>query len=233
MGKYLTLLLVALFFSMDVGKAQSPVRYQTIEIPPVNETAAVPGLADFIKRLVIACDKKDTAYVLRVVDEEVAVSYGGGLYGKAAFLEEFLRQGGGFTTLKEVLLLGGTHEQDEEYPGKAVYVFPYVQAGKLYKGKTDTLEIDPFLTAVGLERHLVVFKKPSLTAPQVGVLRYPLLKLDPDTNLLHSKWAQVATFDHKIKGYVLWEKLYHLAGTTLRLVNMEEGYRIVSVAPFD
>jgi hypothetical protein len=211
----------------ESSKGQEKVLYQTISVLPVNETKALPDLSLFVNQLIEASERKDTAFVLSVVDDSAAVSYGGGLYGKEAFLQEFIKYSNGFEKLKQVLELGGTIEEDD------VYLFPYVQSYKLYKDQVDTIELDPFLTAVGIDSALVVYSKPKDNAEKKAVLAYPMLQLDPDSGYMQSNWAKVSTIDNKLKGFVKKDRLYFAADITLNIQKKGNSFKIIAVAPYD
>lgn len=205
--------------------------YQTISIKPVDETKAIPELNSFVKQLIAASERRDTAFVLSLVEDDAVVSHGGGLYGKEAFLEEFIQYGNGFDKLKQVLRLGGTVETDDE--GNQVFSFPYVQSYKLFESKVDTIEIDPSLTAVGLDSAVTIYNKGNDTSIKKVTLSYPMLKLDPDSGYSNSNWIKVSTFDNKFSGFVKKDKVYYAADITLHIQRIGEGFKIVSVAPYD
>jgi len=211
----------------ESSKGQDKGKYQTISIQPVDETKALPDLNLFVKQLIEASERKDTAFVISVVDDSAVVSYGGGLYGKEAFLQEFIKYSNGFEKLKQLLELGGTVEEDD------IYLFPYVQSFKLYKDQVDTIEIDPFLTAVGIDSALIVYSRPKENAKQKAILSYPMLQLDPDSGYMQSNWAKVSTFDNRLSGFVKKDRLYFAADITLNIQKRGEGFKIVAVAPYD
>lgn len=228
MKKNLILLcFLIVLIACESSKGQDKAKYQTISVKPVNETKALPDLSIFVKQLIEASERKDTAFVLSVVDDSAAVFYGGGFYGKDAFLQEFIKYSNGFEKLKQVLELGGTIEEDD------IYLFPYVQSYKLYKDQVKTIGIDPFLTAIGIDSALVVYSKPKDNAEKKAVLAYPMLQLDPDSGYMQSNWAKVSTFDNKLKGFVKKDKLYFAADITLNIQKKGNSFKIVAVAPYD
>lgn len=211
---------------------QKPV-YSNISIHPVNELHTVKGLSAFTDKIIQACNKRDTVYLLSIVDEDVVVSHGGGIYGKDAFRNEFLRDFNGFEKLKRAIVLGGTIEKDEENPESDIYLYPYLQSAKVYAGKADTIEIDPYLTAVGITNSVSIHSQPSEKSKVKATLAYPLLKLDPANNLTQGTWYKIFTFDSKLSGYVKINQLYHLADITVTIQKKGDSFSIVSVAPYD
>ncbi|AMM50028.1 hypothetical protein TH61_00925 [Rufibacter sp. DG15C] len=219
-----------LFFSASVGFAQQKVTHKTFSVKPLNETKALPELSTFVQQVITACTNKDTAFLLSVVSDSVAVSHGGGSYGKTDFLEDFIKKMDGFSRLKEALVLGGTIEKEE---GQEVYQFPYVQSHRFYSPQLDQFEVDPYITLIGLKPFLGVYSKPSLKAPKSAVLAYPILQIAEDGDHEDPVWAKVYTFDKKVQGFVQWRDVYAASGITVQIVKEGNAFKIVDVAPFD
>ncbi|QHL87047.1 hypothetical protein GU926_06190 [Nibribacter ruber] len=230
MARVLSFFGLLLFLSVSTGFAQQKVTHATFSCKPVNETKAVPELAAFVQQVITACAQKDTVFLMNAVGDSVAVSHGGGSYGKADFLEDFLKKMEGFTSLKEALALGGTIEKEE---GREVYQFPYVQSQRFYSPQLDNFDVDLYATVIGLKPLLPVYAKPSLKAPKAAVLAYPLLEIAEDGDHEDPVWAKVHTFDKKVQGFVQWKDVYAASGITVQIVKEGTGFKIVSVAPFD
>ncbi|GAA4302294.1 hypothetical protein [Nibribacter koreensis] len=219
-----------LFFSASVGFAQQKVTHKTFSVKPLNETKALPELAAFVQQVITACTNKDTAFLLNIVSDSVAISHGGESYGKTDFLEDFIQKMDGFSRLKEALVLGGTIEKEE---GHDVYQFPYVQSHRFYSPQLDNYEVDLYTTVIGLKPFLGVFSKPSLKAPKSAVLAYPILQLAEDGDHEDPVWAKVLTYDNKVQGFVQWKDVYAASGITVQIIKEGDAFKIISVAPFD
>ncbi|GAB3839747.1 hypothetical protein GCM10028821_43450 [Hymenobacter jeollabukensis] len=77
-------------------------------ILPIDETPREPALRAFIEQVLRACARQDQRALLALVDANVAVSMGGGIYGKAGFVSDFLNnptKGSGYKRLQQILRL--------------------------------------------------------------------------------------------------------------------------------
>lgn len=203
-------------------------------IPPVNQVPQEPALQAFVQKILRACAARRPADLLALVDDSVAVSNGGGIYGKPGFVTEFLNNpqpGSGFDRLREVIQFGGTVEHGSAE--RLIAAFPYFQDGALYKGRLAHVELDPFISYVGTVPGLVVYRRPTHRSRQVAQLDYPVLFTGYDAPDLGGDWLRVVAVDSSFQGYVEAKNLYCMAAMTLTIVKKKGQFKITSVVPYD
>lgn len=203
-------------------------------LPPVDETARYPVLQQFVRRVLAACATRRQADLLALVSDSVAVSYGGGISGKAGFVSDFLNgDWHGYEKLQEALWLGGTVRRDSA--GWLFATYPYVQDGHLYERtpRLARLELDPFTSYVGLSPRVRVYERPDSTSLLVAQLRYPVLLNRDDAPERPGGWLRVTAPDSSFRGYARARQLYCLANMTLTIEPHGRSFWITSVAPFD
>jgi hypothetical protein len=203
--------------------------------PPADLTTAEPALAAFIQHIIGYAQKRQLAKLLAVADDTIAISYGGGEYGKQEF-KAFLQnpQQNGYARLIRALKLGGAPD-DETPQGAPQYSFPYLQSTQYWKHIQGDEDVDPYGTFVGLSARVRIHEEPTAHSPICAVLRYPLLNVPPDS-LPHTDtagWNFVQTPDGKIRGYVPDSAVYNSADMKLVIAKKQGTFKILSVAPFD
>lgn len=203
-------------------------------LPPVDQTARYPALQAFVRRVLAACAAHRQTTLLALVSDSVVVSYGGGISGKAGFVSDFLNgDWHGYEKLQEVIRLGGTVQRDAA--GRLTATYPYLQDGRLYEQNKllAKLELDPFISYVGLGADVPVYSKPTATSPLLAHLRYPVLLTSYDAPKLPGDWLQVLAADSSFRGYARDSQLYCLANMTLTIESHGTSFWITSVAPYD
>lgn len=203
-------------------------------LAPVDQTGQYPALQTFVRRVLAACAAHRQTALLALVSDSVVVSYGGGISGKAGFVSDFLSGGwGGYEKLQEAIRLGGTVQRDAA--GRLTATYPYIHDGRLYEPNKllAKLELDPFMTYVGLSADVPVYSKPTATSPLLAHLRYPVLLTSYDAPDLPGDWLQVLAADSSFRGYARGRQLYCLANMTLTIESHGPSFWITSVASYD
>gem|GEM_PF-1862064 len=211
----------------------SPSAY-AYTLPPVNQTAQHPALQAFVRRVQAACAAHRQTALLALVSDSVVVSYGGGIAGKAGFVSEFLNgDWGSYEKLQEAIRLGGTVQRDAA--GRLTATYPYLQDGRLYEQNKPLakLELDPFISYVGLEADVPIYRKPLATSPVLAHLRYPVLLTSYEAPNLPGDWLPVVAADSSFRGYAHASQFYCLANMTLTIESHGNSFWITSVAPYD
>ncbi|RAK62899.1 hypothetical protein DLM85_22125 [Hymenobacter edaphi] len=181
-----------------------------------------------------ACARRDQRGLLALVDESVAVSMGGGIYGKAGLVSDFLNsssKGSGYARLQQLLRLGGTIRRDSA--GRLTATYPYLQDEDRHSQLVRQLDFEPFVTFVGTTPDVVVHAAPSSRSPVVRRLAYPVLITPYDAVGRTDFWLPVTAADSSFQGYADARQLYCLADVTLTVEQKNGRLRITSVAPFD
>lgn len=202
----------------------------SFKILPIDESKSDSSLNDFISNLKLTVKKRDKTALLKIIDPEIVVSEGGGMYGIKEFSNEWNLQNAGqskiWTNLEGILKMGGTWEDDDE--GK-YFSIPYTQSNKAFsKFKYD---FDWYNTAVIKASDVKVLKEPRATSNPIGTLNYDVVEVDPDYS--HSVFSKIVTIDRKIIGYVKHTDLEYSANRALVLRKKGNEWKITSYAPFD
>lgn len=203
-------------------------------VPPIDQTRREPALRTFIEQVLSACARQDQRALLALVDDRVAVSMGGGLYGKEDFVSDFLNnttKGSGFAQFQHMIRLGGTVKRDST--GRPYAIFPYLQDADRYSPPVQQLDLEPFITFVGTTANVVVYERPRRSSRPLRRLRYPVLFGPLDDPHLPEPWLLVTAADSSFRGYVDYRQLYCLADVTLTIKQKNGRYRITSVIPYD
>jgi len=199
---------------------------------PFDESSNDPSLVDFLKKLKDVIKQKDTASLYCLLDTEVVVSYGGALYGKKAFVEEWrLNQPESsklWNELSSKLKLGGAFEKEED--NQKIFRIPYASSNKAY-GQLD-FEFDCFSTAVCINPKEPVHESSDPSSKIIGYLQYDIVQLNGSSG--KGKLTKIKTYDNKIEGFIDGMSLIDCAESKLDLKKNKNGqWKIMSLAPFD
>ena len=200
---------------------------------PIDQSSKDPTLVEFIKRLKVIIIQKDTSALYNQFDSAIAVSFGGGLYGKEAFKERWNLVNPAkselWNSLLQILKLGGVFEKAEN--NKELFNIPYANSNTTYE-KLDP-DYDCFNTAVCINSHEPVFQTKSFNAKTISYLQYDFVILldNPDQN---SQLVKIQTFNKKSKGFINKNSLIYCADPKLCLQKNRAGqWKIISYAPYD
>lgn len=205
-------------------------------VPAVNQAAQHPSLQAFLQQVEQACATRQQANLLALVSDSVAVSYGGGITGKQGFVRDFLNApspGSGYEELRRAIRLGGTVSRNKA--NQLVATFPYLQDAALYEHNPALakLEMDPFITYVGLAANLPIYARPDSQSSVLTHLPYPVLSTGYAAAESPKGWLRVVTPDSSFQGYVRDDQLYYMAAMTLLIEEHAGQFKITSVAPYD
>jgi hypothetical protein len=200
-------------------------------IEPIDESISDKSLVNFISKLKSVLNKKDTTQLFKMIDESIVVSYGGGLYGKSEFRNEWkLYEPNAsriWSEMNKLISYGGAWDQDEEF-GKH-FVIPYYQSDKIL-GKID-YEFDWYRTAISTIENVKVYKTASPKADVIDSLNYSIVELI--SNSPKSTFQKIKILDKNLIGYVYSSQINYLSERTIVLVKKGENWKIVAFAPYD
>ena len=160
-------------------------------LPPIDEASNDPSFLKFRTDLLSAVDRRDTAYVLGILDPAIKNNFGGD--GGIKEFQEMWKPDQADSELWKVLQFILTH--GGAFQGEN-FVAPYV-----FSSLPDVAdEDDHFRYGAVVEDDVLLFAKPSATASAVAKLSYHVVKqLDEDG--LPEGWIKVATSD-RVEGYI-------------------------------
>lgn len=218
--------------SIVMNKKVSPVLNKSIfNIEPIDESVSDKSLIAFISNLKSVLNKKDTTQLLKMIDDSIVVSHGGGLYGKNEFRKEWdlnnPKTSKIWSEMNKLLRYNGAWDQDEEF-GKH-YVIPYYQSDKIL-GKID-YEFDWYRTAICNIENVKVYKSESSNAAVIDSLNYSLIELISISP--KSTFQKIKILDKNLIGYVYSSQINYLSERTIVLVKKGENWKIVAFAPYD
>ena len=203
------------------------------KILPIDESKSDPSLVDFIKRLNIIVSQKDTTALYSIIDTAIIVSYGGGLYGKSAFIESWKlndpENSELWKAMKRILKLGGTFEKGDD--DKKIFIIPYANSNKAYEILDS--ELDCYSTAVCINSHEPVYQSNDIKSKIIGYLQYDFVVL-PDDSKSNGQLVKIKMYNNKIEGFIDKNSLVYCADRKLDLQKDNTGqWKIMSFAPFD
>jgi hypothetical protein len=201
--KHIIVLLLTAVLSIGVSA-------QEIYLKPVDEAAKDPSLVEFRDKLIAAAERKDTKYVISVMDRDIELSFGGHA-GITDFKEMWKPDAKNSVFWKEfltILKLGGSFGEDIG-DGVSRFFAPYT-----YSNFPDYPELDIFGDGAVIGTDVNLRAEPSMNGKVVGSLSYNIVKIDHKGSVLGSdppgikdppigayKWYKVETLGGK-KGYV-------------------------------
>lgn len=215
--------LLAVFLLHDFSLAQSR------QWPPRNEVSLDPDLQVFISDLLDAISRKDEAFLLKSLDDNVMIAFDGE-GGIDAFTAMWVPQQDDspiWPLLSRLIQMGGVflHDTADE-TGRYQFVFPYV-----YNIDLD-LEDDPFAIGVITGRNVNLRKEPNTGAPVITQLTYDVITYlyEEDgsawfgTNeFKEPEWYRIETMDKKYTGWVYWKYVYSPVGFRMFLFKDARG----------
>ncbi|TGE29327.1 hypothetical protein [Hymenobacter metallicola] len=207
-------------------------------LPPTNIIRDNPELQAFVERAINYARRHQLQELLALADDSIAISYGGGSYGKPAFAD-YLNDAStnGYIRISKALEMGGTLDEPTPEPGLTYprYCFPYCQSGLLWKKALPGVEVDPYETWIGLTPQVRLYAKPDKRSRVLATLAYPILLFNQDRSdaSVRKGWLTLQTLDGKVRGSVAESDVYRAADMTLLIEQKRGGYKITSVAPFD
>ena len=180
------------------------------KIFPPNGKVQDLELRLFLAELEVAVLKKDKAFIINHLSENIKNGFGGD-HGVKGFLEYWDWENGGsnfWSITAEVLSLGGG-----AYEGDGLYMLPYVFSEWPAGG-----DYDEFEHGLILGTRVNVRDKPDLTSSKVvGQCSYDIVKVDYEKCFAPVKqngekdyesdfeWYYIADVDSGLKGYVYWK----------------------------
>lgn len=200
-------------------------------IEPIDESISDKSLVNFISKLKSVLNKKDTTQLFKMIDDSIVVSYGGGLYGKSEFRNEWkLNEPNAsriWPEMNKLISYGGAWDQDEEF-GRH-FVIPYYQSDKIL-GKID-YEFDWYRTAISTIENVKVYKTASPKADVIDSLNYSIVELI--SNSPKSTFQKIKILEKNLIGYVYSSQINYLSERTIVLVKKGKKWKIVAFAPYD
>ena len=193
-----------------------------------------PEYKSFIQKLSQSVLKKDTTLLLSLVDDNVEIAAGGGVYGKENFLNIFLKSTNenAWLFLFNVLHMGGIFEN---YENNEHLVFPYQRSNLFYqctKG-LDSIPCSPYCIYYGIETTLTFLKEPTEKAEVLVNLSYPILVKYYDTIDNNEKFHHVRTYDKKYSGWIQKNKVHCDADRFIEIKKVKNELKITTITPFD
>lgn len=197
-------LLIFIVAAVISGSAQE--RY----LKPVDEAAKDPTLVEFREKLIEAAEKKDTKYIISVMDPAIHLSFGGHS-GIKDFKEMWQPDAKNSVFWKEflsILKLGGSFGDVGEN-GEKYFFAPYI-----FSNFPDYPDQDIFSDGAVTGTDVNLRAKPSLKGKVIGSLSYNIVRIDYKNSVLgkdpagikdppvpNYEWYKVETLGGK-KGYV-------------------------------
>lgn len=184
-----------------VLKGQAPQKpalrpYAVRKLYPVDQAVRDPSFLAFRKRLQRLVRERNAALLLAILDRQVVSSFGRGP-GVEQFRQEYhpeLKPSRVWTTLRDVLSLGGSFRNDE---GHREFVAPYV-----YSAFPEDLGDDEagYVYGAIIGRNVPVHARPSLDSPNTETLSYDIVKW-ADAPEPEKPWTGIVTPKGRL-GYV-------------------------------
>ena len=202
------------------------------KIYPVNEINKDTSLVNFINKLNVIIENKDTTQLFKIIDKKIIISWGGGIEGIKNFKTEF-----GFDTtvnskfweyLYDLVKLGGVFENDSEFG--EVIKFPYLQSERFYD--SINYDFEWFTTYVCIKPNVKVYSEPNLNSKVIFNLDYDILQQE-DIENQYGDFVKIATLDRKIKGFVSFDDVYCTAWSSYIFKKKGKDWKLVSVAAYD
>ena len=221
--KYIAIVLIMSF-------ALTPLSGQNPKFPPHDETYLDAELSAFVKKLLVAIDKRDKHFLYDVLDFHV-ISF---LDSKGG-LEEFQRawlpdqdSSRMWPMMKRVIQMGGVFLHDTaDQKGHFEFVFPYV-----YNMPLD-IEDDYFNIGVITGKNVNLRSNPDTASPIKSKLAYDVVWfVDQDLGGQTTagsnpnggaEWYLVETYDRAQRGWVNWKYVYSPMDCRMFLYKTNKG----------
>lgn len=222
------------------------------KIFPVDESkndTTISKFVEILKEIIIA---KDTSGLYNLLDENVVTSFGGAIYGKQGFIENWNLEKPDsslvWESMKRIIDMGGVFDiggVSEGTKNSMIFQFPYANSNKLFNSiykKNPEYDFDPNYTVVCVKDNIPIYKSPDYNSVIAGKLSYDVLTLNYEktseevTNISTDcwKWVYVSTVDKSIEGWVLnGNDIYFLGGLTLIIEKVNDEYKITGFFPYD
>lgn len=211
---------IMLIFLVIYGFAQLGYA-QPSKFPPPNDLGKDKSLVAFVNQLKAAVQKKDKAFLLSVLDEDIMNGFGGD-GGIAEFKEYWHWPKDTISVwhhLQHILDIGGGFTAQEAGTGEYSFVFPYIY-------NLDTGDDDVFTAGVITGKNVNFRDKPDLSAKVITQLTYDVVQFSDETRGKNAvgdpEWYLVETSSHK-KGWVFWKYIYSPIGYRLFLYKNKQG----------
>lgn len=202
------------------GKKPQNPPFKEVQVLPVDEAAQQPDFVEFRKKLIVAVKKRDRAFLIEHLADDVDNVCAGihgiqafvSFYGLAGKTESGYEESFIWEEMQEFLALGGAFEDGE-------FQVPYV-----FTQFPD--EFDAFEFGVIVGKNVNVREHPSADAPVIAKKSYTIVRIwdeatgpeskDPESGILYN-WTQVGLPTGEI-GYI-YEKYVRLA------INCRAGFQ--------
>lgn len=217
---------IKIVFVLIMGILQF-VSAQPSKFPPVNDISRDKSLQTFVKRLKVAVQKKDKAYVLSVLDEKVTSELGEDAVGVEAFKKIWSWDKDTLSVwhhLDHLLALTGAYTKDPQNDpeGRYTFVFPYT-----YNLDLEDVENYPNIAVIA-GKNVNLREKPDLKSKVLNRFSYDVVRSiegkTAGTNAVGDpEWYFVESLDHKKKGWVFWKYLSSSIGYRLFLYKNKQG----------
>lgn len=177
----LPLLLVSclLFFAgVQVSESQDRKLY------PVDEGLREPSFASFRADLLMAIQRRDAKYILKILDPEIELSFGGhrGITDFKQMWHPEQRNSKLWKTLQNVLRMGGSFEKGKPNIFWAPYVFSMFPDG-----------LDAFEWRAVIRKDAPIRTAPDFRAPVIAKLSYDIVEVvrEASSHSGESRWLKV------------------------------------------
>lgn len=168
-----------------------PTAASARKLEPLDEASKDPSFVKFRQELLEAIERRDSRYVLGILDPRIQNSFGGdGGVGEFKTMRQPERRDSKvWDELRKVLTHGGAFRD-------GVFWAPYV-----FTDFPD--DLDAFEYGAVLEEKVTLRSKPDASAPAVATLSYHIVKIAYDglSDIENPTWYKVATTDGQ-EGYV-------------------------------
>lgn len=188
---FITLILI-------VFGATAAVSAQERYVKPVDEGASDPSFAAFRKKLLAAAERKDSAYILTIVDKNIKNSFGGN-DGIAEFKKQWKNSDEFWKVFTPVIKAGGKFTEDGA-GRKTSFMAPY-----LFTNWPDNLDAFEYSAVFGNDVNLR--ETPDVKGKVVTKLSYNVVKVDQNETRRglsdddEPEWVRVETLGG-LKGWI-------------------------------
>ncbi len=192
-AKRFSSLLMALLAALSFTAS---VEAQVGKLYPIDEAAKDPSFFVFRARLLKAIQKRDSAFLLTVVDPKIANNFGGddGLANFKRIWHPERLTSPVWTELLSALVLGGKFDKDQSFAAPYLFnAFPE--------------ELDAFVHSAIIEGGVRVRREPNSQGAVIRTLSFDIVKLgegEPKRSADKREWIPVVLADGQ-KGYVASE----------------------------
>jgi hypothetical protein len=222
------------------------------KIYPVDESKNDTIISKFVGILEEVITEKDTFRLYNLLDENVVTSFGGAIYGKQGFIENWNLEKPDssrvWDSMKRIIDMGGVFEiggVSEATKDSLIFQFFYANSNKLFDKiykKNPEYDFDPYFTVICVKDNITIYKSPDYNSVIVGNISYDVLAMDyqrtneeiTNKSADRWKWLCVTTIDKSITGWVLnGDDVYFLGGLKLIIEKVKDEYKITGFFPFD